>query len=124
MEGAPKTLVELRKVAKSYGGTAVLHDVDLSLRDGEFMTVLGPSGSGKTTILRLIGGLVQPTPRRRFSSTGIDISAMPINRRPFNTVFQDYALFPHLTVEANVGYGLKVRGVPQGGDRAGASPTR
>ena len=73
------------------------------------MTVLGPSGSGKTTILRVIGGLVRPT-RGAVLLDGADISAMPINRRPFNTVFQDYALFPHMTVEGNVGYGLKVRG--------------
>ena len=110
MDLAPKTLIELRQVAKSYGGVEILHDVDLILRDGEFMTVLGPSGSGKTTILRLIGGLVRPT-RGAVLLDGTDISAMPINRRPFNTVFQDYALFPHMTVEANVGYGLKVRGV-------------
>src|SRR6476659_8875767 len=105
-----KTLLELRKVAKSYGGTEVLHEIDLALRDGEFMTVLGPSGSGKTTVLRLIGGLVRPS-RGVILLDGQDISAMPINRRPFNTVFQDYALFPHLTVEGNVGYGLAVRGV-------------
>ncbi|MEO8667161.1 MAG: ABC transporter ATP-binding protein [Bauldia sp.] len=110
MEVATKTIVELRKVAKSYGGTEILHDIDLALRDGEFMTVLGPSGSGKTTILRVIGGLVRPT-RGTLLLDGADISAMPINRRPFNTVFQDYALFPHMTVEANVAYGLKVRGV-------------
>jgi len=109
MDGATKTLVELRKVAKSYGGTEILHDVDLVLRDGEFMTVLGPSGSGKTTILRIIGGLIAPT-RGAVLLDGADISATPINRRPFNTVFQDYALFPHMTVEANVGYGLMVRG--------------
>ena len=110
MDGATKTLVELRKVAKSYGGTEVLHDVNLAVGNGEFMTVLGPSGSGKTTILRVIGGLVRPT-RGAVFLDGADISAMPINRRPFNTVFQDYALFPHMTVEANVAYGLKVRGV-------------
>jgi putative spermidine/putrescine transport system ATP-binding protein len=102
-------LVELSGVAKVYSGVEVLHAVDLVLRDGEFMTVLGPSGSGKTTVLRLIGGLVHPT-RGKVLLDGSDISAMPINRRPFNTVFQDYALFPHMTVEANVGYGLKVRG--------------
>ena len=110
MDVATKTLVELRRVAKSYGGTEVLHDVDLALQHGEFMTVLGPSGSGKTTILRVIGGLVRPT-RGAVLLDGADISAMPINRRPFNTVFQDYALFPHMTVEANVAYGLMVRGV-------------
>ena len=109
MDEAPKTLIELRQVAKSYSGVEVLHDVDLVLRDGEFMTVLGPSGSGKTTILRIIGGLVRPTTGAVLLD-GTDISAMPINRRPFNTVFQDYALFPHMTVESNVGYGLKVRG--------------
>ena len=107
-----RTLLELRKVAKSYGGTEVLHEIDLALRDREFMTVLGPSGSGKTTVLRLIGGLIRPT-RGAVLLDGTDISAMPINRRPFNTVFQDYALFPHLTVEGNVSYGLKVRGVPK-----------
>ncbi len=109
MNEEPKTLVELRRVAKTYSGVEVLHDVDLNLRDGEFMTVLGPSGSGKTTVLRVIGGLVRPS-RGAVLLDGIDISGMPINRRPFNTVFQDYALFPHMTVEANVGYGLKVRG--------------
>jgi spermidine/putrescine transport system ATP-binding protein len=104
-----KTLIDLRGVAKSYGGLEILHDIDLALRDGEFMTVLGPSGSGKTTVLRVIGGLVTPT-RGAVLLDGADITRTPINQRPFNTVFQDYALFPHMTVEANVGYGLKVRG--------------
>jgi spermidine/putrescine transport system ATP-binding protein len=110
MDEVPKTLVELRDVAKRYGGTEVLHGVNLALRDGEFMTVLGPSGSGKTTILRIIGGLIRPSGGAVFLD-GVDISAMPINQRPFNTVFQDYALFPHMTVAANVGYGLTVRGM-------------
>jgi spermidine/putrescine transport system ATP-binding protein len=108
-DDSPKTLIDLRGVAKSYGGLEILHDIDLALRDGEFMTVLGPSGSGKTTVLRVIGGLVTPT-RGAVLLDGADITRTPINRRPFNTVFQDYALFPHMTVEANVGYGLKVRG--------------
>jgi spermidine/putrescine transport system ATP-binding protein len=112
MDEVPKTLVELRDVAKRYGGVEVLHGVNLALRDGEFMTVLGPSGSGKTTILRIIGGLIRPSSGAVFLE-GVDISAMPINQRPFNTVFQDYALFPHMTVAANVGYGLTVRGVPR-----------
>jgi len=103
-------LVELRDVAKVYGDVTVLHDIDLSLRDGEFMTVVGPSGSGKTTILRMIGGLTAPS-RGAVLLDGDDITGLPINRRPFNTVFQDYALFPHMTVAANVGYGLMVRGV-------------
>lgn len=105
-------LLTLRSVSKSYGAVPVLHDLDLSIRDGEFLTVLGPSGSGKTTVLRLIGGL-EPLTSGEIRLDGEDISRMPINRRPFNTVFQDYALFPHLTVSGNVGYGLSVRHVPR-----------
>jgi spermidine/putrescine transport system ATP-binding protein len=106
----PKTLVELRSVSKSYGETEVLKTLDLTVRDGEFITLLGPSGSGKTTILRLIGGFTAPS-SGEILLDGRDIAGMPINRRPFNTVFQDYALVPHLTVAGNVAYGLKVRGV-------------
>jgi spermidine/putrescine transport system ATP-binding protein len=105
----PGVLLKLRSVSKSYGSTPILHDIDLDVRDGEFITILGPSGSGKTTILRLIGGFAAPS-AGAILLDGHDIAAMPINRRPFNTVFQDYALFPHLTVEANVAYGLVVRG--------------
>ena len=105
-------LLTLRSVSKSYGTVPVLHDIDLSIKDGEFLTVLGPSGSGKTTVLRLIGGL-EPLTAGEIRLDGQDISRMPINRRPFNTVFQDYALFPHLTVSGNVGYGLSVRHVPR-----------
>ena len=121
-DGAPSTLIELRKVAKSYGGLEILHDIDLALSDGEFMTVLGPSGSGKTTVLRVIGGLVAPS-RGTVLLEGADITHMPINRRPFNTVFQDYALFPHMTVEANVGYGLKVRGTAKSDIRRAVART-
>lgn len=105
-------LLTLRSVSKSYGDMPVLFDIDLSIRDGEFLTVLGPSGSGKTTVLRLIGGL-EPLSSGEIRLDGNDISRMPISRRPFNTVFQDYALFPHLTVSGNVGYGLSVRRVPR-----------
>ncbi len=105
-------LLTLRSVSKSYGTVPVLHGIDLSIKDGEFLTVLGPSGSGKTTVLRLIGGL-EPLTAGEIRLDGQDISRMPINRRPFNTVFQDYALFPHLTVAGNVGYGLSVRHVPR-----------
>jgi spermidine/putrescine transport system ATP-binding protein len=102
--------LELIGVGKRYGDTAVLEDIDLAVEDGEFMTILGPSGSGKTTILRLIGGFTAPDAGRiRFD--GVDVLPVPIHRRPFNTVFQDYALFPHMTVGQNVGYGLTVRGV-------------
>jgi spermidine/putrescine transport system ATP-binding protein len=105
-----RILLELKSVSKSFGRTPVLETVDLAVRDGEFITILGPSGSGKTTILRMIGGFTEPT-QGSILLDGEDISALPINKRPFNTVFQDYALFPHMTVADNVGYGLKVRGV-------------
>jgi spermidine/putrescine transport system ATP-binding protein len=87
-----------------------LEGIDLAVEDGEFITILGPSGSGKTTILRMIGGFTQPD-QGEILLDGKNIAQEPINRRPFNTVFQDYALFPHMTVAGNVGYGLKVRGV-------------
>jgi len=106
----PQTLLELRSVSKSYGATAVLDRIDLRILDGEFITLLGPSGSGKTTILRLIGGFTAPS-SGEILLDGRDVARVPINKRPFNTVFQDYALFPHLTVAGNVGYGLAVRGV-------------
>jgi ABC-type Fe3+/spermidine/putrescine transport system ATPase subunit len=102
----------LDRVGKSYGGVEVLSPVDLAVADGEFLTILGPSGSGKTTILRLVGGFTEPT-TGRILLDGRDITAMPIHKRPFNTVFQDYALFPHMTVRENVGYGLMVRGRPR-----------
>jgi spermidine/putrescine transport system ATP-binding protein len=102
-------LLELKGVGKAFGKTRVLEHIDLAVEDGEFITILGPSGSGKTTILRMIGGFTQPD-QGRILLDGKDIAQAPINKRPFNTVFQDYALFPHMTVAGNVGYGLKVRG--------------
>jgi spermidine/putrescine transport system ATP-binding protein len=105
-----RLLLELKAVSKNFGPTTVLEQIDLAVRDGEFITILGPSGSGKTTILRMIGGFETPS-SGQILLDGSDISGLPINKRPFNTVFQDYALFPHMTVAANVGYGLKVRGV-------------
>ncbi|MEX3975874.1 ABC transporter ATP-binding protein [Paraburkholderia caribensis] len=102
--------LKLVGVSKSYGSVQVLEPVDLSFEDGEFITVLGPSGSGKTTILKMIGGFTSPTSGQIFFQ-GKDIARVPAFRRPFNTVFQDYALFPHMRVGQNVGYGLRVRGV-------------
>ena len=101
-------LLSLRSVSKAYGPVPVLHEIDLAIRDGEFLTVLGPSGSGKTTVLRLIGGL-EPTSSARSCSMAPTSAACRSTSGPFNTVFQDYALFPHLTVAGNVGYGLSVR---------------
>ncbi len=105
-------LVDLRAVGKSYGNAQVLVNVDLTIEDGEFLVILGPSGSGKTTILRLIGGFIAPS-NGEICLDGKIINDLPINRRPFNTVFQDYALFPHMTVRGNVAYGLSVRGMPK-----------
>ena len=107
-----RNLLVLESVSKSYGVNPVLFDVDLEVHDGEFLTVLGPSGSGKTTVLRLIGGLESVT-SGRILLEGQDIARVPISKRPFNTVFQDYALFPHMTVAANVGYGPSVRHLPR-----------
>lgn len=101
--------VELRGIGQRYGNLQVLEPLDLLIESGEFLTILGPSGSGKTTILRVIGGFLEPT-QGRLLLDGQEITTLPVTKRPFNTVFQDYALFPHMTVEQNVGYGLMVRG--------------
>jgi ABC-type Fe3+/spermidine/putrescine transport system ATPase subunit len=98
----------LRNVTKRYGAIQVLHPTSLDVANGEFLTLLGPSGSGKTTVLRLIGGFTDPSDGSIFFD-GIDITQLPANRRPFNTVFQDYALFPHMTVAQNVSYGPLVQ---------------
>ena len=102
----------LRGVSKRYGTVEVLKPLDLEVGANEFLTILGPSGSGKTTILRLVGGFTEPT-SGMISLAGQDITTLPINQRPCHTVFQDYALFPHMTVTENVGYGLLVRGTPK-----------
>ncbi len=99
-------------VSKTYGNTEVLRPITLEIPKGEFLTVLGPSGSGKTTILRLVGGFTQPT-SGSVVLNGRDLGRVPTNKRPFNTVFQDYALFPHMTVAQNVGYGLMIRRMPK-----------
>ncbi len=112
MPSARPTLVELRRVAKSYGSANVLRDINLTVEDGEFLVILGPSGSGKTTILRMIGGFTDAS-SGDILLDGVRINDVPINRRPFNTVFQDYALFPHMTVRGNVAYGLEVRALPR-----------
>jgi len=106
----PQELLKLDNICKSYGQTPVLKNINLSVYGNEFLTILGPSGSGKTTILKILAGFEEAT-QGVVLLNGQDISDMPINRRPFNTVFQDYALFPHMSVRKNVGYGLMVRGV-------------
>jgi spermidine/putrescine transport system ATP-binding protein len=101
--------IVLDRVTKVYD-EPVVSNVSLDVPEGNFVTLLGPSGSGKTTILQMIGGFVQPTAGRIFFG-GADMTTLPPNKRPCNTIFQDLGLFPHMTVAENVAYGLKVRGV-------------
>jgi putative spermidine/putrescine transport system ATP-binding protein len=102
--------VGIEGARKTYGDIVAVDNIDLTVADGEFFTLLGPSGSGKTTTLRMIAGFEQPD-AGRITLGGEDITRQPPYARDVNTVFQDYALFPHMTVADNVGYGLKVKGV-------------
>ena len=102
--------VEFQSVSRHFGAVKAVDRVDLSIAEGSFFAMLGPSGSGKTTCLRLISGFEMPT-AGAVRIFGQDMGAVPPNRRQVNTVFQDYALFPHMTVRDNVSYGLMVRGV-------------
>ena len=99
--------IELRGVTKRYGRNVALRELDLRIRDGEFFCLLGPSGCGKTTTLNLIGGFVAPT-EGTIWLRGRRIDTLPPHKRPVNTVFQSYALFPHMSVRANVGFGLRM----------------
>ncbi|MEA2375784.1 MAG: putative spermidine/putrescine transport system ATP-binding protein [Thermoleophilaceae bacterium] len=102
--------VRLEALRKSFGDVAAVDGVDLDVAAGEFFTLLGPSGSGKTTTLRLIAGFERPD-SGRVELAGVDVTGQPPYQRDVNTVFQDYALFPHMTVADNVAYGLRVRKV-------------
>lgn len=106
-------LLELRDVRKRFGETDVLNGITLSIEKGEFITFLGASGCGKTTTLRIIAGLEQPDSGSVLLD-GKEVTGLSPNERDVNTVFQNYALFPHMNVEANVGYGLKIKKVPKG----------
>jgi spermidine/putrescine transport system ATP-binding protein len=108
--------IELRSLSKSYGDQLVLKGIDLTVESGEFFSLLGPSGCGKTTTLRLIGGFEQ-NESGSILIDGDDIAGVPPEKRPVNTVFQSYALFPHLTVAENVGFGLRFQDCPKS-DRA------
>jgi spermidine/putrescine ABC transporter ATP-binding subunit len=105
-------LLEVRAVAKRFGARDVLKNISLNIASGEFLTLLGESGSGKTTLLRLIAGFEQPTAGEIWMS-GERLDTLPPYKRRVNTVFQNYALFPHLNVRDNVAYGLRVQGVPK-----------
>jgi spermidine/putrescine transport system ATP-binding protein len=104
-----KIILELKNIRKSFSNTRVLDGINLSVREGEFITLLGSSGCGKTTTLRIIAGLEYPDGGQVLLS-GRDVTCAAPEKREVNTVFQNYALFPHMNVEANVGYGLRLRG--------------
>jgi putative spermidine/putrescine transport system ATP-binding protein len=112
VEAEPRPAVRLDGVRKRFGDVVAVDGIDLDVHEGEFFSMLGPSGSGKTTCLRMIAGFEAPTEGRILLS-GIDVSRLAPYDRDVNTVFQDYALFPHMTVEQNVEYGLKVKKVAE-----------
>ncbi len=105
-------ILELRNIEKRFGDTGVLNGVSVSIRRGEFLTLLGPSGCGKTTMLRIIAGLERPD-RGEVILNGKDVTGLAPNKRDVNTVFQNYALFPHMTVAANIGYSLRLKRCPK-----------
>src|SRR5438552_7861040 len=104
---AVSAVIELRGVTKRYGAQQALSPIDLEIADGEFFCLLGPSGCGKTTTLNLIGGFVGPS-EGTIWLRGKRIDTLPPHKRPVNTVFQSYALFPHMSVRDNVAFGLKM----------------
>ena len=112
MAATSEHIIDLKHVSKRFGDKVVLDDISLYIRKGEFVTLLGPSGCGKTTTLRLISGFLAPD-EGEILLDGKDISGIPPYKRPFNTVFQRYALFPHLDVYENIAFGLKLQKVPE-----------
>ena len=107
-----ETLVELKSICKSFDGKSILNNLDLKIYNGEFLTILGPSGCGKTTTLRLIAGFEQAD-SGDILLQGKRINDIPANNREVHTVFQNYALFPHMTVFDNIAFGLKMHKVPK-----------
>lgn len=109
---AAQPLVEFRAVTKRFGGVTAVADVSLALYPREFFALLGPSGCGKTTLMRMLAGFETPD-EGQILLDGVDITAVPPHLRPVNMMFQSYALFPHLSVADNIGYGLKREGLPR-----------
>jgi putative spermidine/putrescine transport system ATP-binding protein len=109
---APSVDLQISKIGKRFGSATVLDDLNLSVTKGEFVSLLGPSGCGKTTLLRLIAGLLQAD-TGSIRVGGRDLTNMPVHRRNISVVFQNYALFPHLTVAENVAFGLEAKGTPK-----------
>ncbi|MEX0808177.1 MAG: ABC transporter ATP-binding protein [Dongiaceae bacterium] len=106
-QSTPARLVRLDGVCKSYGTVAAVHPLNLAIGRGEFLAILGPSGCGKTTLLRMIGGFIEPS-AGAIVIDGFDVTRLAPERRPTNMVFQGYGLFPHMTVAQNIGYGLRL----------------
>ncbi|HCT64291.1 MAG TPA: spermidine/putrescine ABC transporter ATP-binding protein [Lachnospiraceae bacterium] len=106
-----KKLIEIKNLKKSFGENEIIKSISLDVFDGEFLTLLGPSGCGKTTILRILAGFEYPT-EGEILLDGENLITIPANKRNINTVFQSYALFPHLSVRDNIGYGMKIKKVP------------
>ena len=104
------SMVEIDGISKSYGKTTALAEINLNIDEGQFFALVGPSGSGKTTLLHILGGFVQPS-AGQVRIAGKDVSYLPPARRPTTSMFQDYALFPHMSVGSNVGFGLLMRKV-------------
>lgn len=104
-----KTFIDLKNISKSFDNTLILDELNLSIRENEFLTLLGPSGCGKTTTLRIIGGFETPDSGNVIFN-GRDITKLPANKRPLNTVFQKYALFTHMSIADNIAFGLKISG--------------
>lgn len=107
-----KPIIELRSITKSYGSNTIINNFNLKINNGEFVTILGPSGCGKTTVLRLLAGLEELN-TGQIILDGVDVTNIPAEQRPINTVFQSYALFPHMTIFENVAFGLRMQKVPQ-----------
>jgi putative spermidine/putrescine transport system ATP-binding protein len=118
--GSPHEAIGLIQLSKTFGSVTAVDNVDLSISDGEFFSMLGPSGSGKTTVLRMIAGFAEPTSGKVLLD-GADMTGRPPHHRDVNTVFQDYALFPHMDVITNIEYGLRVKGVAKAARRARAA---
>jgi spermidine/putrescine transport system ATP-binding protein len=105
-------MVEIKGISKSFGKTIALFEIDLSITEGQFFALVGPSGSGKTTLLHILGGFIEPSAGQVIIA-GQDVSSQPPAKRPTTSMFQDYALFPHMSVGANVSFGLLMRKVPK-----------
>lgn len=114
--------IELIDVTKRYGAVVAVDSINLTVKPGEFLSLLGPSGCGKTTTLRMLAGFEQPD-GGHILVNGKEVQGVPPHKRDVNTVFQHYALFPHMTVAENVAYGLKQKGVPKS-EVATVSPKR